>query len=261
MNDKKFNPIVQLPTLPGAEIAQDFAPHTPPEKYPPTEVTNKNGDKPRVEIRMKPAESKEPEELQDQNTESKRLTLIRAVILVCLIVLILAGILLTIQVVPQIISKVSNIGGTFNYLFVSKKTNTANNTPSSISLVATTTPNQNNIFSTTTSANTSAINNVSNNNNNNNQVDAQNAAVKTPAKLIAMVMSTEIVGNRTYVKFNVQNVGGTTSGKWSFTAKLPSSATPVYYSQIQNPLSPFSGIFFTMGFVDDRDTPVEITIN
>jgi hypothetical protein len=83
---------------------------------------------------------------------------------------------------------------------------------------------------------------------------------KTPAKLVATILSTNAIDNQVIVKFNIQNIGGTTSGKWSFVATLPSNITPKYYSVTQAPLTPQSGVIYTLNFTADTDLPVQITI-
>ena len=245
MKDEKFNPIANLPpTLPGAEIVDDVEPYTVDPKIQPTETKEAEHKSPQIEIRMKPPAAEEEE---DQTVEGKRLTIIRIAVLVSLIVLVLAGILLTIAVVPKIMSGVSNFNRSISaFLTPQNKTTsttvTSNKVPAYIPLVATSTISSNKPV-VTTSTSTEKI-------------------AKTPASLVSSIVSTNSVYGRTTIKFNIQNVGDSTSGRWSFSVKLPSSVTPVYYSAEQSALAPQSGVIYTLGFTPDQynNSAVQITI-
>jgi hypothetical protein len=237
MPKEKFNPIAELPLLPGVDIANDeVVTNIIDATYPPIDGPNKNTVNPQIEIRLK------EEKLEETTTEKengKRLVIVRTIILICLIVLVFIGIFLTLSFVPKMASNISNFSKS---LFVSQKTagpsTTSTSTQTStIPLVATSTTQTIATISTTT------------------------PQQKTPAKLVATILSTNAIGNQVIVKFNIQNIGGTTSGKWSFVATLPSNATPKYYSVTQAPLTPQSGVIYTLGFNANQDLPVQIVVS
>lgn len=240
MNPRKFNPIDPL-TLPGADVVKDLEAHATASKYPPTEVADKIENKPQIEISLKPAAIDEEEEYTPEQKESHRVTLVRAVILIALIILVFVGILLTLQVVPKVLSKLPNFGQAFNYVFVSKNSTT---TPATTTISATPIKNAGATVTATTSAQTTP------------------SAKRAPDHILGVVMSTNYIGNQTIVKFNIQNVGETTSGTWSFSVRTAENPTPVYYSTAQNPLTPKSGSFYTLSFPTTQysDLPVIISI-
>lgn len=255
MPKEKFNPIANLPELPGAEIVNGDDNPTLTSKYPPTEVPEKeNAKQPQIEIRLKPAMSENEVKEKIEEKESNRLTLIRSTILVSLIVLVIIGIFLTVQVVPRIISNIPTFSQSFSYLFVSKNTATStanknsNQVPAYVPLVVTSTP-------TNSTPTNPIVNPVFSN-------PITKVAQKTPAKLIANLISTNTFGYQTVVKFNIKNIGGSTSGTWSFSATLPSNINPVYYSTVQNPLTSQSGVINTLTFTQDQyiNSPVLISI-
>lgn len=253
MNNEKFNPIAKLPTLPGAKIASDeLETNVIDSTYPPVKNTEQKIEKPQIEIRIKPAVT---EEKVDETTEEKRITLVRVTILISLIVLVFAGILLTLQLVPKIMGGVSHLSQPFSSLFVSKNQTTSTSTkptnvPAYIPLVSNTTEVTpivvNVVASTTTTTRQPTI----------------ISQPKAPAKLLVTIISTVFNGYQTVVKFNVQNVGGTTSNPWSFSATLPSSITPTYYSVQQAPITAKGGVIFTLGFTADQyqNTPAQIIL-
>lgn len=242
MPKDKFNPIAQLPILPGTEIASDEKQtNIIDSTYPPIDTPTGEIKKPQIEIRIKPSEVEDP---MDQTKEGKRLTAVRLTILISLIVLVFAGILLTFQLVPKLMSSFSGANQPLGMLITSTSTN--QQVPATIPLVV----------APTLSIPTAAV-----------TVSPMKPAIttspviapiaiatqpKTPAKIIANLISTDIVGNQALVKFNVQNIGGTTSGSWSFAVNLPSNITPKYYSQTQSPLTPGSGVINTLAFSADQ---------
>lgn len=237
MPKEKFNPIAKLPTLPGEDAANDeLRSNTTDSTYPPTEPLNNEIKKTQLEINSKPIKS---DEAENEKNKKRHLAVIRITIIVLLAILIFLGILLTLRVVPKIISNVPNFGQTFRSLFVSDVSNISNISDSDTTQTslpaATSTPPLSNAVSTST-------------------YPTATYQPKTPARLLVGILSTNTFGNRTFVRFNVQNVGGTPSGTWSFSANLPSSETPTYYSNIQNSIAPQNGIIYTLGFIADRNT-------
>lgn len=243
MASEKFNPIAKLPILPGSEIANDdLQTSIIDATYPPIDGPNEKM-KPQIEVRVKPAKSTESTDRSGQIPGSKRLAMIRLTILISLIVLVLAGILLTLQLVPKVMSSLPNVSQSFAYLFNSKKSTTATSTQY-VALVP---------MKETPAAKTPAP-----------IVKSPTPAVvktESPAKLVANIVSTTAVGNRVQVVFDIQNVGGKTSGAWSFSATLPSQINPKYYSVLQSPLLPQSGVINTLTFTADQDLPIQISIN
>lgn len=235
MPKEKFNPIAEFPILPGAEIASDEKQSNIIDAtYPPIEPLKNKSKLPNLEMYIK---EKKPEKMVIENINKNKLFVIRAVIVTILVVLILVGIFLTLNFIPRIASNVSDYSKSLATIFVStnKATTTASTTPTK--KVATTSKAKTVVTTPT-------------------KIIQQ----KTPAKLVVNILSTEAIGNRVIVRFNVQNIGGTTSGKWSFSAKLPSTFTPNYYSVVQNSITPQSGIIYTLGFDADQDLPVLITL-
>lgn len=262
MPNEKFNPIAQLPILPGItiasdEVAADIKADVVDSTYPPLEPLNKEDKRPQIEIRIKPPTE---EELQDDTPEKKHLMMVRAAIFLSIVLIVFIGIFLTLTTVPKIFSNASDFSKSFSSLFISKKiattTNVSNQAPVYIPLIATSTPTAIVVTSNPIVTKPITVQPV---------VETPSATTyqpKSPAKIISNIISTNIIGNRTIVKFNVQNVGETTSGVWSFAATLPSSATPKYYSVAQRALTPKSGVVYTLGFTQDQytNTPVQITI-
>ena len=233
MTDEKFNPIANLPHLPGAEIVDDNTEtNIIDSTYPPIDGPNKDMIKAKIESTSKTLIS--DSDIPDQRPpKTTNLLVTRIVISIVLIALIFGGILLILQITPSVVNFFGGATKSITSLFVSNKTNTK--IPTTIALVATSTP-----------VNTSVSNTV--------------ARPKTPAKLIAAVMSTDQVGGRTILKFNVQNTGGTASGPWSFSVNLPSTQTPVYTSVQQASLTQYSGVINTLEFTADQDYPISITL-
>jgi|GEM_PF-4952961 len=277
MPKEKFNPIAQIPNLPGATIQdlsdimnKDMESHTPPPKYPPTEVFNNTSDKPMIEIRLKKLDQSDPEAPKEPTKDEKKaeesIGITRIVIFIILIVLIFAGIYFTLRIVPALIGKISNSSQSFTSLFISKNTatpvtNSENEVPATVPVntyVATSTA----IVPAATST-TSYKPAVAAGNGYSGQNPTNYTQPKTPARIVSSVISATPYGNRTIVRFNIQNVGGTTSGAWSFSVALPSSVTPVYYSQIQNALTPQSGVIYTLQFTQDQyaNAPIQVTIH
>jgi hypothetical protein len=242
--DNKFNPIVQLPMLPGAEVASEEAvANLVDSTYPPKA--------PHISVHLKGARRPEPEEVIVEKEEGKNMTVIRAVILVGLIVLVIFGIFLTLNLVPKLASSVSGFSKAFTSIFVSNKPATPATTGTSTQAVATAQP------AATSTAQTVATVPVANQS---TATQPATAPVKTPAKIVPNILATNAIGNRVTVVFNIQNNGGTTSGPWSFSATLPSSQTPTYYSVAQAPLAPKSGVIYTLGFNASQDLPVQIAV-
>ena len=251
MTPEKFNPIAQLPTLPGAEIANDdLQTSIIDATYPPIDAP-KDKMKPQIEIRVKPAQSTETTDDAGLTTETRRLMLVRITILISLIVLVFAGILLTLQLVPKIMSGIPDFNQSFTYLFTDKhstsSTSTKNTIPTYVPLVASSTP----IVTTYVPPVVTQEPTVS---------EPILTNPKTPAKIVANIISNNTYGNQTVVRFNTQNIGGSTSGVWSFSASLPSTVNPHYYSVAQSPLTSKSGIINTLTFTTDIDLPITITI-
>jgi cytoskeletal protein RodZ len=236
MPKEKFNPIAQLPILPGTEVASDEAQSNVIDStYPAPEPLVRDTQKPKIEARFK---TPVPDEIVIEKESGKNLTVTRTIILFSLIVLVVLGILLTLNFVPRIANSniISSLGNSFSSIFISKEVHNSTTTST-----ATT--------ETTPTASTST-----------HQATASQPA--TPANLTVSILSTNIVGSQTMVRFNVQNIGGSTSGPWSFSATLPSRETPKYYSEAQAPLTPQSGVIFTLGFIADQypNTPVQVTL-
>jgi hypothetical protein len=257
MPKEKFNPIAELPILPGAEIVDDEKEtNLIDSTYPSTEPLNKDTKKPQIEIRLKPEDPDEAVIYPKETKASKNIIGVRLIVLGCLILLVLLGIFATISFMPKLASNVSNFSKSFTSIFASKKTPsptlTSTSTPAEpvavIPLVATTTPKVIQTLPTVTNQPNSASPVIS-------------AQPKYPSKLVATILSTNIVYGRTIVRFNIQNVGGTTSGSWSFAATLPSNITPVYYSVVQAPLAPQSGVIYTLGFTANQYSNFPIQIN
>ena len=240
MPKDKFNPIDELPILTGAKIANDEEQSNIIDAtYPPIEPLKENSLLPQLEMYRK---EKKPEKAVIENSDRKKLFAIRTVIVVILITIILLGMFLTLNFVPRIADNVSNYSKSFYSIFVTTKnvTQIASTTPikksQPVNVVATPTPTP----SPTSTPKTS---------------------VASPAKLIVGILSTDAIDNRVIIRFNVQNVGGTASGKWSFSVKLPSNSTPNYYSVVQNSIAPQNGIIYTLGFDADQDLPPQITLH
>lgn len=249
--EEKFNPIAKLPILPGTEAASDddvtnvidsTYPPIPAEKISEIEKELK---KPKIEIRVKPSE---PAKVIVKEEEKDQLFSVRVIILVCLVALVIFGIFLTLTIVPKIFKNVTNFSQSFGSLFMSNKVATTTNvTPA----VTATIP----IVSTPTPSPTAPTYNQP------TPTPTNNAPVNSaPAKIVSNLISTQAIGNRIIARFNVQNIGGTTSGTWSFTATLPSSITPTYHSVAQNPLAPKSGVIYTLTFTATEDLPIQISI-
>ena len=236
MPKDKFNPIAQLPILPGTEVASDEAQSNIIDStYPAPGPSIEDIKKPKIEVRLK---TPMPDEVVVEKESGKNLIAVRTIVMFCLIVLVVLGILLTLNFVPRIANSniISSLGNSFSSIFISKEVHNATTTST-----ATTATNA----TTATTA---------------HQATASQPA--TPANLTVSILSTNIVGNQTMVRFNVQNIGGSTSGPWSFSATLPSNETPKYYSEAQAPLTPQSGVIFTLGFIADQypNTPVQVTL-
>jgi hypothetical protein len=232
MPKEKFNPIAELPLLPGAEIADDEKQtNIIDSTYPPIEHPDKDSEKLLIGNLLKNDAGVTLNKLDTKKESSRHLVIVRATILACLIAVVIFGIFLTLKFVPKIAGNMSNFSQSFSSLIVPNKT---------IGPVSTSTPNQIPAYIPPTATSTT----------------------KTPAKLAVNILSTNIINNRTTVVFNVQNIGGTTSGIWSFSATLPSNATPKYYSVVQNALTPQSGVIYTLEFTADQytNTPIQITI-
>lgn len=261
MTDEKFNPIANLPNLPGAEIVDDETEtNIIDSTYPPIDGPNKDMIKPKIESVSKTLieNSDTPNQQPSKNTN---LFVTRIVISVILIALIFGGILLILQVTPPIVNFFGGATKSISYLFVSNKTNTK--IPTTIALVATSTPvNNTSVATDTTKATTTPAVTTQPATSTPVTTTTPNtvARPKTPAKLIAAVMSIDQVGNRTILKFNVQNTGGTPSGPWSFSVNLPSTQTPVYNSVQQASLTQYSGVINTLEFSADQDYPISITL-
>jgi hypothetical protein len=244
MAKDKFNPIGQLPILPGAEATnQETAVNLVDSTYPPKA--------PHIEVHLKGTRRPEPEEVIIEKEESKNLTVIRAVILVGLIILVIFGIFLTLNLVPKLAGSVSGFSKAFTSIFVSNKTATPATTSTSTQAVATVQP-----VATSTVQTVATIPMA----NQSTATQPTAAPAKTPAKLVSNILATNAVGNRVTVVFNIQNNGGTTSGPWSFSATLPSSQTPTYYSVTQAPLTPQSGVIYTLGFNANQDLPIQVAV-
>ena len=261
MTDEKFNPIANLPHLPGAEIVDDNTEtNIIDSTYPPIDGPNKDMIKAKIESTSKTLIS--DSDIPDQRPpKTTNLLVTRIVISIVLIALIFGGILLILQITPSVVNFFGGATKSITSLFVSNKTNTK--IPTTIALVATSTPvNTTPATTATTKATTTPVvaTQPATSTPINTSVSNTVARPKTPAKLIAAVMSTDQVGGRTILKFNVQNTGGTASGPWSFSVNLPSTQTPVYTSVQQASLTQYSGVINTLEFTADQDYPISITL-
>ena len=70
--------------------------------------------------------------------------------------------------------------------------------------------------------------------------------------------------NRPAVKFTIKNVGINSSGKWRFSAYIPTQSSYLYYSPFQQSLSPGDSIDYTLGFdqaIPGSDKIISVTAN
>lgn len=244
MAKERFNPIAELPNLPGAEIANDEEmANIIDSTYPPVGPSNKEAAKRQAEDNPKPTEL---DEVIADKKENEHLMAVRIFLLIGFILFVFLCIFLTLNYMPKIADNVSNFSKSVTSIFSSKKKAAA---PANIPLVATSTLGTVAVTPTATT---------------NTQPATTTLVVvskpKAPARLLVGILSTYAVGNRTFVRFNVQNIGESASGPWSFSAILPSAETPNYHSQTQASITPKSGIVYTLGFNANQDLPVHITL-
>jgi len=85
---------------------------------------------------------------------------------------------------------------------------------------------------------------------------------RTPADLSVRIVSKSVdqYGNGT-VTFNVANIGGTTSGAYSFSAQMPTQNGAPYSSSLQAPLTPGSYIADTLHFAPATSGTFSVTVN
>jgi hypothetical protein len=230
MAEERFNPIAKLPTLPGGEIVNDeiesnIIDSTYPPKQPPVEAhTEKASDK-----------------LAKEEAKNKRLMIIRTVILIGLVAFIFLGIFITLNYLPRIAGNASNFSKSFASIFVSKKT-------PSPALTSTSTPTQTKtLVAVPQTATSTALATIAT-----PRTASYSKSYSKPARLVVGVLSTNTIGDKTFVRFNVQNVGNAPSGQWSFSATLPANTAPTYYSGVQNSIGGQSGIIYTLAFYTDR---------
>ncbi len=60
--------------------------------------------------------------------------------------------------------------------------------------------------------------------------------------------STVPAGSRPAVHFTIQNIGGTATGAWRFSASIPTQTAYIYQSEPQQSLNPGDSIEYTLGF-------------
>ena len=263
MTKEKFNPIAQLPILPGApkpsdELKADIEADAVDATYPSIEPIDSDVKKRKIEIRLKPEEEFDEQKFDEQ--ENTKLITVRILILVALVVLIFSGIFLTLTMVPKIATNMSNFSRSIGSLFNPKPTITSTTGKSNqavgyIPLIPSTTAQM-----TATTSVTSAIPAIANST---STVNEQNLITgKTATAFNVKLLSSYNIGTRNVVRFLIQNIDDQTSPAWSFIATLPSSYTPTYRSQIQKPLSPKSGTVFTLEFTANQSAnlPIQISI-
>ncbi len=72
-----------------------------------------------------------------------------------------------------------------------------------------------------------------------------------PADLAVRIVSSGVNADGSgFVTFDIGNIGGSTSGAYSFFAQLPTATPAPYTSAIQTPLSPGSHVINTLSFTD-----------
>lgn len=84
----------------------------------------------------------------------------------------------------------------------------------------------------------------------------------TTASTDSFVTGTVVPGGyRPAVKFTVKNIGTNVIGPWRFSASLPTSATPLYLSNLQQQLNPGDYIEYTLGFEQPNRGEQTITLS
>jgi hypothetical protein len=119
MADKKFNPIAQLPTLPGSEVASD-------------ELQSKIIKSSQTHTEKV---SEKKVEKDNENEKNIRASIIKGLLLAGIIGIIILGIFLTLNFIPKIASNASNLSKSFSSIFTPKETpapvvTTSTSTPS-----------------------------------------------------------------------------------------------------------------------------------
>lgn len=228
MTDQKFNPIkdAELPPLPGQDVTHDIIIENTQDAQSREKIPTPTPPVPNPQKKII-FNSVEPKVVEEETSHSK--VAVRYVVLISLIAIIFVGFVLTIRFIPKIVSAVGS-------LFTQKNT-TTQNVPVTVTTTgmpyATTSEITNIPLYTTPIKTSTSTNNVSPN---------------KYADLKVEVLSINTIAGGVSVKFNVQNIGNTTSGTWTFRADLPEARNPVYYSQIQSPITPQSGVVYTLQF-------------
>ena len=87
-------------------------------------------------------------------------------------------------------------------------------------------------------------------------------SVSTPADLSVRITSVSTdAADVTAVSFDIANVGGTSSGTYSFTANLPTQSGYTYASPTQASLAPGSHVLNTLRFTQAQSGVVSVSVN
>ncbi len=220
MTDQKFNPIADanLPPLPGQDVTYDAVKEN--TQTAPTDATSEPiASTPKIQKEII-FQTEEPKVVE--NNDQRKAFLQKVAIFFILLVIII-GIILIVQTLPKLINSTQSI--------ISKNSTTTSATTQNTSAkTASTTLSQTAIPQVTTTTKT------------------QYPSTNLKSDLAVKIFAVNNVGGRVDVHFNVENIGGSTSGPWTFSATLPSTVTPIYYSEVQTALSSKSGVVYTLGF-------------
>ena len=256
MTPKKFNPLTDLPSssdqkptpdeVPEKDMELNIDPGTY-EEIPPTMDTPATASvtitpEPRPETMLEnrlilEAEQKKAEEerkaREEKQKKDRERTLIENIIVGIIVGLLFVIAIVALRFLPTFLGSISSLFANRNNTVATStvatsttETRTAYVVPVQTTKPAATSTSYITYNSTTTPTNTST----------------------GRADLSVKIVSVNTFAGRTSVRFNVQNIGGTTSGAWTFSVTLPSTADPIYYSIIQAPITPLSGVIYTLGF-------------